>query len=158
MFILPVLVLRSSVTHYQCPRTGKISNISILPWFSKCLKAIRIQTSSVDLDVRRRDYLGWVKIPIHCPKTIWTSISLLRNKHGYFEDSDLAEVLFRATEARAGKPGCTTIPSWAREQEVRKIEQARKANVCTLNEFRKHLGLERRSSYEFISSHAWSGP
>ncbi|KAF8630033.1 hypothetical protein AX15_003144 [Amanita polypyramis BW_CC] len=84
-----------------------------------------------DPDVRRRNYIG-----------------LSRNKRGYFEDSDLAEKILDATEVRAGMPGCATIPKWAREHEIRRIEQARIANVCTLNDFRKHIGLKPLNSFD----------
>ncbi|KAF8710136.1 hypothetical protein AX14_013425 [Amanita brunnescens Koide BX004] len=52
------------------------------------------------------------------------------NKHDYFEDNDLAELLFDAIE------------------EILKLRQAKQANVCTLNEFRQHLGLKPLQSFE----------
>ena len=55
----------------------------------------------------------------------------------------MAELLFDAIEEKAGCPGGKTVPDWAREAEILKLRQARQAKVCTLNEFRKHLGLKR---------------
>ncbi|KAF8687851.1 hypothetical protein AX14_003638 [Amanita brunnescens Koide BX004] len=69
--------------------------------------------------------------------------NLGRNKDGYFEDNDLAELLFHAIEAKAGSPGGRAVPDWAREESILKLRQARQANVCTLNKFRQHLGLKR---------------
>jgi hypothetical protein len=70
---------------------------------------------------------------------------LFRNKHDCFEDNDLAELLVKATETKAGSPGGKAVPDWAREREIQKIKHAREANVCTLNEFRRHLGLKGAS-------------
>ena len=69
--------------------------------------------------------------------------NLRRNNHNRFEDNDLAELLFDAVETLAGSPGAKAVPEWAREQEILKLKRARQANVCTLNEFRQYLGLER---------------
>ena len=55
----------------------------------------------------------------------------------------MAELLFDAVETLAGSPGAKAVPEWAREQEILKLKRARQANVCTLNEFRQYLGLER---------------
>ena len=55
----------------------------------------------------------------------------------------MAELLFNAIEAKAGCPGGNAVPEWAREREILKLKQARHAKVCTLNEFRQHLGLKR---------------
>ncbi|KAF8724506.1 hypothetical protein AX14_008737 [Amanita brunnescens Koide BX004] len=95
-------------------------------------KVIQRNEDSVDPDTRRRNPVG----------------NLSRNKRGYFEDNDLAEVLCKAIEANAGCPGGKAVPHWAREQEISKLLQARQANVCTLNGFRKHLGLEPLHSFE----------
>ena len=76
---------------------------------------------------------------------MWTRCesNLRRNEDGYFEDNDLAELVFDAIEAKAGCPGGKAVPDWAREREILKFKQARQAKVCTLNEFRQHLGLKR---------------
>ena len=69
--------------------------------------------------------------------------SLKRNRRGYFEDNDLTAILLNATAAAAGAPGANSIATWARDQLVQKIRQARKQRVCSLNAFRYHLGLKR---------------
>ncbi|KAF8630028.1 hypothetical protein AX15_003143 [Amanita polypyramis BW_CC] len=86
---------------------------------------------AVDPSVQLRDYIG---VP--------------RNEKGYFEDSDLARVLFDATETRAGFPDYAIFSDWGREHVIREIKRARTANVCTLNEFRQHLGLEPLKSFQ----------
>jgi hypothetical protein len=68
-----------------------------------------------------------------------TQNSLDRNHQKRFEDNDLADILFNAIEKKAGG---RTVPDWAREQEIKKLKQARESNVCTLNEFRERLGLK----------------
>ncbi|KAF8335122.1 heme peroxidase [Amanita rubescens] len=73
------------------------------------------------------------------------SIGLHRNHRERFEDNDLADILFNAIEKKAGG---RTAPDWAREQEIKKLEQARESNVCTLNEFRERLGLKKLGSFE----------
>ena len=85
----------------------------------------------------------------------WTrhESDLRRNKHDYFEDNDLAELLFDAVEANAGCPGGRAVPGWARGREILKLKQARQANVCTLNEFRQHLGLKRALIHALLFPH-----
>jgi linoleate 10R-lipoxygenase len=72
-----------------------------------------------------------------------TQSNLRRNDQGFFEDNDLADLLFNAIEDKAGSPGGKPIPNWAREHEIEKLKQARESNVCYLNEFRERLGLKR---------------
>jgi hypothetical protein len=74
-----------------------------------------------------------------------------RNAQQRFEDNDLANLLFNAIEEKAGSPGGRSIPDWAREQEIERLKQARETNVCTLNEFREHLGLKRELAFAFSS-------
>jgi hypothetical protein len=69
--------------------------------------------------------------------------NLRRNELDCFEDNDLVELLFDAIEAEAGYPGGRAVPNWARDENILKLRQAREANVCTLNQFRQHLGLKR---------------
>ena len=65
----------------------------------------------------------------------------------------MAELLFDAIEAEAGCPGGKAVPDWAGEQEILKLEQARQADVCTLNEFRQHLGLKRALIHALLFPH-----
>ncbi|SRR6266576_154510 len=80
-----------------------------------------------------------------------TQSRLRRNDQQRFEDNDLADLLFNAIEEKAGSPGGRSVPDWAREQEIKKLEQARETNVCTLNEFRERLGLKRALASAFSS-------
>ena len=63
----------------------------------------------------------------------------------------MGELLVKATETKAGFPGSRSVPDRAREWEMQKVMQAREANVCTLNEFRQHLGLKRASTLTVTS-------
>ncbi|KAF8344879.1 heme peroxidase [Amanita rubescens] len=96
------------------------------------MKQMSEDEASVKPDMRHRNHIG----------------SLHRNDEQRFEDNDLADLLFNAIEEKAGSPGGRTAPDWAREQEIKKLEQARESNVCTLNEFRERLGLKRLESFE----------
>lgn len=78
-----------------------------------------------------------------------TQSKLRRNEHSRFEDNDLAELLFKAIDSKAGSPGGGRVPDWAREQEIQRLEQARQAKVCTLNDFRQRLGLKRTFIYMY---------
>ncbi|KAF8623795.1 hypothetical protein AX17_007298 [Amanita inopinata Kibby_2008] len=86
---------------------------------------------TVDPDLRRRNYMG-----------------LNRNKKGYFDDNDLASILFNATESVCGAPRPNAIPGRMHDLEIKKIEQAREWKTCTLNEYRKHLGLKPLKSFQ----------
>ena len=78
-----------------------------------------------------------------------TSKSLVRGPDGKFSDDDLANVLQTATENPANSYGGQGTPACLKVIEIMGIEQARKWGVCTMNEFRKYLGLKRMS---FLSS------
>ena len=55
-----------------------------------------------------------------------------------FEDSELANELFDAIEVGNVNP---SFESSAFEGKAQCIERSRKRAICTLNEFREHLGL-----------------
>ncbi|KAH9475928.1 Linoleate 10R-lipoxygenase [Psilocybe cubensis] len=78
----------------------------------------------------------------------WTFGGLKRGKDNRFEDADLANVLHNATEARAGAFKARGIPEALRIIEVMGIEQSRSWGTCSLNEFRKFLGLKPYSTFE----------
>ncbi|TFK29651.1 heme peroxidase [Coprinopsis marcescibilis] len=81
------------------------------------------------------------------PPTEWTFGGLKRQADGSFKDADLANVLHDATEHSAGAFRARGTPSVMRLNEVMGIEQSRKWGVCSLNEFRKFLGLKPFSSF-----------
>ncbi|KAG6879814.1 hypothetical protein C0992_011365 [Termitomyces sp. T32_za158] len=67
---------------------------------------------------------------------------LQRQPDGRFKDDDLAQIIQNATEWRAAaySSGC---PEALRIIEILGIEQSRTWGTCSLNEFRKFLGLRR---------------
>ncbi|KDR70288.1 hypothetical protein GALMADRAFT_255194 [Galerina marginata CBS 339.88] len=78
----------------------------------------------------------------------WTFNNLKRDDDGRFKDADLANILHNATEARAGAFGARGIPETLRVIELMGIEQARTWGTCSLNEFRKFLGLKPYSTFK----------
>ncbi|KAF9004668.1 heme peroxidase [Cyathus striatus] len=84
------------------------------------------------------------------PKTSvreWTFDGLARGPDGNFNDDDLARLLHNSTEWRAGAFQARGIPEVLRVIEVMSIEQSRSWGACSLNEFRKFLGLKPYSSF-----------
>ncbi|CAE6443003.1 unnamed protein product [Rhizoctonia solani] len=67
---------------------------------------------------------------------------------GRFKDSDLAELLHDAAENVSGAFSARNTPEVLKIVEVLGITQARKWGVCTLNEFRKFIGLKPYESFE----------
>ncbi|KAM6499002.1 hypothetical protein JOM56_006950 [Amanita muscaria] len=70
--------------------------------------------------------------------------NLRRNDNGFFDDSELADVLFKATEEIYSGPSLKNIS----QSTPQNIEEARKWKICGLNEFRVHLGLNALDSFE----------
>ncbi|THV05525.1 linoleate diol synthase [Dendrothele bispora CBS 962.96] len=77
----------------------------------------------------------------------WTFGGLKRQENGYFKDEDLANLLKNATDQPAGAFRARGTPANMRLHEIMGIEQSRKWGVCTLNDFRKYLGLKTYSSF-----------
>ncbi|CAG7848099.1 Psi-producing oxygenase A AltName: Full=Fatty acid oxygenase ppoA; Includes: RecName: Full=Linoleate 8R-lipoxygenase; Includes: RecName: Full=9,12-octadecadienoate 8-hydroperoxide 8R-isomerase [Serendipita indica DSM 11827] len=73
---------------------------------------------------------------------------LKRTPEGGFADSDLARILHEATDTVACAYGARGIPSVMKAIEVMGIKQGRKWGVCSLNEFRKFVGLKQYESFE----------
>ncbi|KAK7052388.1 heme peroxidase [Favolaschia claudopus] len=78
----------------------------------------------------------------------WTFDELERGADGRFHDSDLAEILHNATSWRAGAYKARGIPEVLRVIEVLGIEQARRWGVCSMNDFRRFLGLKPYASFQ----------
>jgi len=78
----------------------------------------------------------------------WSFGGLKRTESGSFKDADLAELLFNAIEQRAGAFGARGIPEALRFVEKMIIERSRKWGTCTLNEFRKFMGLKPYSNFK----------
>ncbi|KAF7505932.1 hypothetical protein GJ744_012374 [Endocarpon pusillum] len=77
-----------------------------------------------------------------------------RKENGRFDDKDLARILAESTEDVAGAFGSKNVPLVMRLIEVMGIEQARKWNVCTLNEFRKFFKLAPHRTFADITKNA----
>lgn len=65
-----------------------------------------------------------------------------RDANGRFNDAELAEIIINATEAPAGAFRARGTPDALRVVEILGIEQSRLWGTCSLNEFRKFLGLK----------------
>ncbi|KAG8750070.1 hypothetical protein FRC12_013089 [Ceratobasidium sp. 428] len=74
--------------------------------------------------------------------------NLKRDENGRFRDSDLASILHDATENLSGAFSARNTPEVMKIVEVMGIMQARKWGVCTLNEFRKFIGLKPYKSFK----------
>ncbi|EKM81762.1 hypothetical protein AGABI1DRAFT_90139 [Agaricus bisporus var. burnettii JB137-S8] len=77
----------------------------------------------------------------------WTIGGLERQADGSFRDEDLANVLQNATEDPAARFGARGIPASMRLHEIMGLEQSRAWGVCSLNEFRRFLGLKAFESF-----------
>ncbi|KAG1767154.1 heme peroxidase [Suillus placidus] len=81
----------------------------------------------------------------------WTFGSLQRETEGpnkgSFKDSDLAGWLQGATSHRAASFGARSTPAIMRLHEIMGIEANRAWGVCSLNDFRKFLGLKTYTSF-----------
>ncbi|KIM75809.1 hypothetical protein PILCRDRAFT_665455 [Piloderma croceum F 1598] len=77
---------------------------------------------------------------------------LRRGDDGRFSDNDIARVLQTATESIAAAPRGRGTASCMRVMEMIVMKQARDWNVCSLNEFRKFLGLKPFSTFKEWSS------
>ena len=77
---------------------------------------------------------------------------LHRNNNGRYMDSDLVNILTESTQDVAGALGARNVPRIMKYVEMRGIEQARRWQVCTLNEFRKSFKLEPHKTFADISS------
>ncbi|KAJ7078001.1 heme peroxidase [Mycena belliarum] len=75
-------------------------------------------------------------------------VGLQRGPDGKFSDDDIAKILLDATEAPAGAYRARGTPGVLRVIEIMGIMQARQWGVCTMNEFRKFLGLKQYADFE----------
>ncbi|KKA23635.1 Peroxidase [Rasamsonia emersonii CBS 393.64] len=81
-----------------------------------------------------------------------TFAHLQRQEDGTFRDEDLVNILTEAIEDVAGSFGPRNIPKALRAVEILGIQQARKWNCGSLNEFRKFFGLKPYDTFEEINS------
>ncbi|KAH7919845.1 heme peroxidase [Leucogyrophana mollusca] len=78
----------------------------------------------------------------------WTFNNMVRGPDGRFNDNELARILHDATEHPAGAFRARGVPDVLRVAEILGIEQARTWGACTLNEFRKFIGLKPYASFK----------
>ncbi|KAK0446778.1 linoleate diol synthase [Armillaria borealis] len=79
--------------------------------------------------------------------THWTFGDMKRQTDGSFKDEDLAKVLQDATDEPAAAFRARGTPPSMRLHEILGIEQNRSWGVCSLNEFRKFLGLKTYATF-----------
>ena len=70
---------------------------------------------------------------------------------GRLDDDELVKILTESTEDCANAFGANQVPECLRVVEVMSIEQARKWQTCTLNEFRKFFSLQEYKTFEEIN-------
>ncbi|KAH8810840.1 putative fatty acid oxygenase PpoA [Xylogone sp. PMI_703] len=76
---------------------------------------------------------------------------LVRDHYGSYNDDTLVSIVTAAIEDVANSLGPNTVPKAMRAVEIQGIIQARKWNVCTLNEFRECLQLKKYTNFEEIN-------
>ncbi|KAL4949304.1 heme peroxidase [Aspergillus filifer] len=81
-----------------------------------------------------------------------TFAGLKRQEDGTFKDEELVSILTLAIEDVAGSFGARNVPKVLKAVEVLGIEQGRKWQVGSLNEFRKFFGLKNYETFEEINS------
>ncbi|KAL2821463.1 heme peroxidase family protein [Aspergillus cavernicola] len=81
-----------------------------------------------------------------------TFAGLKRQANGTFRDAELVDILTGAIDEVAGSFGPRNVPKVLRSVEILGMEQARRWNVGTLNEFRKFFGLTTYEHFEDINS------
>ncbi|KAG2059443.1 heme peroxidase [Suillus hirtellus] len=77
----------------------------------------------------------------------WTFGGLTREENGRFSDTDIARVLQDATADRACAFRARGVPAAMRIVEILGMEQARAWGACSLNEFRRFIGLKPYKSF-----------
>ncbi|KAG2127995.1 heme peroxidase [Suillus clintonianus] len=77
----------------------------------------------------------------------WTFGGLTRGEDGRFSDADIARVLQDATADRACAFRARGVPAVMRIVEILGMEQARAWGACSLNEFRRFIGLKPYTSF-----------
>ena len=77
---------------------------------------------------------------------------LKRQADGKFRDEDLVRILKEAMDDPAGVFGSRTIPKALKIVEVLAINQARRWQVASLNEFREFFGLKRHEKFTDVNS------
>jgi hypothetical protein len=82
------------------------------------------------------------------PPTEWVFKDLKRDTTGKFRDGDLARILQDATSWSAGAFRARGTPAVLRAVEILGIQQSRKWGTCSMNEFRKFMGLKPYGTFK----------
>ncbi|KAH9961421.1 heme peroxidase [Lactifluus volemus] len=108
--------------------------------FTKLLPGFDMKTISV------ADFLKNAARSLHPGPDVkrWEFGGIKRDESGRFNDADIARILQNATEAPASAFKACGTPEVLRVMELLGIEQGRAWGACTLNEFRKFMGLQRK--------------
>ncbi|KAF7309764.1 Heme peroxidase [Mycena indigotica] len=77
----------------------------------------------------------------------WTFGDIRRQEDGSFKDEDLSRILKNATDHPAAAFRARGTPASMRLHEIMGIEQNRQWGVCSLNDFRRYLGLKPYASF-----------
>ncbi|KAG2068642.1 heme peroxidase [Suillus decipiens] len=77
----------------------------------------------------------------------WTFGGLTRGEDGRFSDTDIARILQDATADRACAFRARGVPAVMRVVEILGMKQARAWGTCSLNEFRRFIGLKPYKSF-----------
>ena len=77
---------------------------------------------------------------------------LQRGADGKFSDDDLVKIMTEAIEDPAGAFGANNIPMALKAVDILGMQQARKWNLGTFNEFRKFFGLKPHATFEDFNS------
>jgi cytochrome P450 len=77
--------------------------------------------------------------------------NFVRQADGSFRDEDLVKIIIESVEDPAGAFGARNVPHSLRLVEVLGIEQTRRWNVASLNEFREFFGLAKHKTFEDIN-------
>ena len=112
--------------------------------------------ATVAEEPRERTFAGYDTIHHHRHTLTLHPSSLQRDSNGKFSDDDLARILYKATKDPAGAFGGRRTPGVMRLVEIMGIKQARTWAVCTMNEFRKFLGLKGTLFLHFNASLTYS--
>ncbi|KAG8990745.1 hypothetical protein FRB94_013112 [Tulasnella sp. JGI-2019a] len=119
-------------------------------WVEGSMRQLFPNAQSWD-DISTADYKAKIAGLIHMklpPPNTWTFGKLKRQANGSFNDKELGDILKDAMEVPAGAFGARRTPHAMRIIEMMGIEQGRDWGVCSLNEFRKFLGLKPFSTFE----------
>ncbi|QSZ34092.1 hypothetical protein DSL72_005680 [Monilinia vaccinii-corymbosi] len=76
---------------------------------------------------------------------------LSRLSDGSYDDESLVSIFQSSVEDLSGAFGATNVPPIMRSIEILSILQSRSWNMCTLNEFRKFVGLTPHTSFADIN-------